>query len=83
MAASRNVTTKVSKFTGVIICLLQGAFNNKQPTTTLGMAGAQQMLMTNASQRSQQPFSFKASIDNLEDEIIALAQEVAFCKKEV
>ena len=41
------------------------------------------MLTTNASVRSQQPFSFKASIDQLEDDIIALAQEVAYCKKEV
>lgn len=60
-----------------------GGFNNKTPTTTLGMAGAQQMLATNTSVRSQQPYSFKASIDQLEEEIMNLAQEVSFCKKEV
>ena len=47
------------------------------------MAGAQQMLATNTSVRSQQPYSFKASIDQLEEEIMNLAQEVSFCKKEV
>ena len=47
------------------------------------MAGAQQMLATNTSVRSQQPYSFKASIDQLEEEIMSLAQEVSFCKKEV
>ena len=41
------------------------------------------MLATNTSVRSQQPYSFKASIDQLEEEIMNLAQEVAFCKKEV
>ena len=41
------------------------------------------MLNTNASVRSQQPFSFKASIDQLEEEILNLAQEVAYNKKEV
>ena len=43
--------------------LSKSGFNNKQPTSTLGMAGAQQMLQTNMSVRSQQPYSFKASID--------------------
>ena len=33
--------------------------------------------------RSNQPFSFKAAIDEIEEEIIALAAEVATCKKEV
>ena len=33
--------------------------------------------------RTNQPFSFKASIDELEDSIRNLAQEVAFFKKEV
>ena len=33
--------------------LSKGGFNNKQPTTTLGLAGAQQMLATNTSVRSQ------------------------------
>ena len=51
-----------------------GGFNNRTPTTTLGMAGAQQMLATNTSVRSQQPYSFKASIDQLEEEIMNLAQ---------
>ena len=41
------------------------------------------MLATNTSVRSQQPYSFKASIDQLEEEIMNLAQEVAFFKKEV
>ena len=41
------------------------------------------MLATNGSLRTNQPFSFKASIDELEDSIRNLAQEVAFCKKEV
>jgi acetolactate synthase small subunit len=33
--------------------------------------------------RSQAPFSFKAAIDQLEDEIMQLKQEVAFARKEV
>lgn len=40
-------------------------------------------MLATGSVRSTQPFSFKASIDELEDSIRNLAQEVAFCKKEV
>ena len=59
-----------------------GHFLSHNGSSTLGKAGAAQMLAT-GSVRSQQPFSFKASIDELEDSIRNLAQEVAFCKKEV
>jgi hypothetical protein len=32
---------------------------------------------------SKLPSSFRAALDGIEDEITQLAQEVAFCKKEV
>ena len=41
------------------------------------------MGQSNATLRSQQPFSFKAAIDQLEDEIMQLKQEVMFARKEV
>ena len=46
-------------------------------------AGATIVGQSNATLRSQQPFSFKAAIDQLEDEIMELKREVAFCRKEV
>jgi chromosome segregation ATPase len=49
----------------------------------MGMAGASMVGGSNATLRSQMPFSFKASVDQLEDEINNLRQELAFCKKEV
>ena len=49
----------------------------------MGMAGASIAGQSNATLRSQQPFSFKAAIDQLEDDILELKKEVAFCRKEV
>ena len=65
-------------------------FSNRQngvgtikPTTIMGLAGASIAGHSNGTLRSQQPFSFKAAIDQLEDEILDLKKEVAFCRKEV
>lgn len=38
---------------------------------------------SNATLRSNQPFSFKAAIDQLEEDIMILKQEVSFARKEV
>ena len=51
---------------------------------SLGAAGANIVGgQSNATLRSQQPFSFKAEIAQLEEEIIQLKQEVMFARKEV
>ena len=49
----------------------------------IGLAGATIAGQSSATLRSQQPFSFKAAIDHLEDEIIQLKADVAFARKEV
>ena len=49
----------------------------------MGLAGAS-MIGSNASiQKTQSQVSFKATLDSIEDDILQLAAEVAFCKKEV
>lgn len=51
---------------------------------TIGMAGANIVGgQSNATLRSNQPFSFKAAIDQLEEDIMILKQEVSFARKEV
>ena len=54
-------------------------------TSKTGLAGAGATIMGQSNQtlRSQQPFSFKAAIDQLEEEIMQLKQEVSFARKEV
>ena len=49
----------------------------------LANVGATIAGQSNQTIRSQQPFSFKAAIDQLEDEIMQLKAEVAFNRKEV
>lgn len=55
-------------------------------TAKTGLAGAGASIVggqSNQTLRSQQPFSFKAAIDQLEEEIIQLRQEVSYARKEV
>ena len=64
------------------------SFNNRHGSngikpTMMAMAGASIAGQSNATLRSQQPFSFKSAIDQLEDEILELKREVTFCRKEV
>ncbi len=62
---------------------LSGAgFGNAKPNA-MGLAGAAIAMASNSTLRSQQPFSFKAAIDHLEDDIMQLKQEVANARKEV
>ena len=61
-----------------------GALNMTQSSKLmLAGAGATIMGQQNSQMRAQQPFSFKASIDQLEDEIKQLREEVMFQRKEV
>ncbi len=41
------------------------------------------MFGANSPSSTNQPFSFKATLDQIEEDILQLSQEVAFCKKEV
>lgn len=51
---------------------------------TIGQAGANIVGGASAATlRSNQPFSFKAAIDQLEEDIMTLKQEVSFARKEV
>ena len=49
----------------------------------MGLAGAAIAMASNSTLRSQQPFSFKAAIDHLEDDIMQLKAEVTNARKEV
>ena len=59
-----------------------GASGKIQGSGLVGV-GATIAGQSNATMRSQQPFSFKAAIDALEEEIMQLRQEVALQRKEV
>ena len=61
-----------------------GFGNNKAGSgAMLAGAGATIMGQSNSTLRSNQPFSFKATIEQLEEEIMQLKQEVSFARKEV
>jgi hypothetical protein len=63
----------------------QGSVNNlgkAQPSSIMGAAGAT-MMQSSHSIVSKLPCSFKSTLDQIEEDILQLAQEVAFCKKEV
>lgn len=47
------------------------------------LSGALNTTGSNMSINSKMPFSFKAALDQIEEEILMLAAEVNYCKKEV
>ena len=61
---------------------MSGGANNF-PQRQIGIAGATIAGQSSSTLRSQQPFSFKAAIDQLEEEIVQLKADVSFARKEV
>jgi len=55
------------------------------PTGTASGFAKQPMqnVSSNHSLNSKLPYSFKSALDQIEEEILMLAAEVSFCKKEV
>jgi len=53
--------------------------NTTGQTSGFGM----QNVSSNHSLNNKLPYSFKSALDQIEEEILILAAEVSFCKKEV
>ena len=66
----------------LFIAGMSGGANNF-PQRQIGIAGATIAGQSSSTLRSQQPFSFKAAIDQLEEEIVQLKADVSFARKEV
>ena len=78
-----KLTCAMCALIALLLIGLSGAgFGNSKPNA-MGLAGAAIAMASNSTLRSQQPFSFKAAIDHLEDDIMNLKQEVATARKEV
>ena len=83
MVVSTIITKGINSSYDSPITGMSGAGFATTSKTGLAGAGATIMGQSNQTLRSQQPFSFKAAIDQLEEEIMQLKQEVSFARKEV
>jgi len=52
-------------------------------TTGQASGAGMQGTSSNQSLNNKLPYSFKSALDQIEEEILMLAAEVSFCKKEV